>query len=118
MPYDEPDETDPMVLIGVELPADGSTSEESCRVLAEEFARMGIGEERLMELFRNPFYAGPHHAFRVLGEDRVRAIVHEYVEVWGRVRFRDRDIEPETGLVSLPVLDGSRSTSERRSDHA
>jgi len=104
MPYDEPDETDPMMLIGVELPADESSYLASCRVFAEEFARMGFGEEKLMELFRNAFYAGPHRAFVALGEHKVREVVREEVGLWGRVRYRDRDTDPESGLRSLPVL--------------
>jgi hypothetical protein len=118
MPYDEPDETDPMMLVGVELPGDASSAEESCRVLADEFARMGLSEEKLMELFRDPFYTGPHSAFRALGEEKVRAIVCECVGIWGSVCFRDRDVDPESGRMSLPVLDDTSSTSGRRVDHA
>jgi hypothetical protein len=107
MPYDEADETDPMMLIGVELPGDESSSLESCRVFAEEFARLGFGEEKLMDLFRNPFYAGPHNAYLALGEERVQAIARECAAIWGAVRFHDSDLDPETGLRSLPVLNTS-----------
>ena len=113
MPYDEPAETDPMQLIGVELPADESSSLESCRVFAEEFARMGFGEEKLMELFRTPFYGGPHQAFLALGEKRVREVVREEVGVWGRIQFRDQDTDPESGLHTLPVLNDQHVASGR-----
>ena len=112
MPYDEADETDPMLLVGVELPADASAALDTVQVFAEEYARMGFDEKELMGLFQNPFYAGAHQAFVELGEERVRPIVMEHVALWGRVRFRDRDIDPGSGLALLPVLDPLR-----RHDH-
>jgi hypothetical protein len=94
-----------MMLVGIELPAGAESFLETARVLAEEYARMGFGEERLMRLFQDPFYAGAHRAYRALGEERVRAIVRELLRVWGAVRFRDLDSDPESGLITLPVLD-------------
>ncbi|HYG60759.1 MAG TPA: hypothetical protein VD902_22005 [Symbiobacteriaceae bacterium] len=46
---------------------------------AEEFARMGYSEEALMALFRNPFYCGPHAAYREFGEEWVRRLVRQSV---------------------------------------
>ena len=112
MPYDEADETDPMLLVGVELPADASAALDTVRVFAEEYARMGFDEEKLMGLFQNPFYAGAHQAYLELGEEKVRAIVREHVSLWGSVRFRERDVDPASGLTLLPVLD-----PPRRQDH-
>jgi hypothetical protein len=108
MPYDEADETDPMMLVGVELPADASSWRETALVLAEEFARMGFCEERLMEVFRDPFYAGAHQAFLALGEEEVREIVRAAATPWKGIAFRERDADPETGLDLLPVLDPPR----------
>jgi hypothetical protein len=105
MPYDEPDETDPMMLIGVELPADELASLETAMVFAEAFARMGFGEEKLMGIFRNPFYAGAHQAYLTLGQEKVAGIVRENVHFWGAVRFRERDSDPSTGIALLPVLE-------------
>jgi hypothetical protein len=110
MPYDEPDETDPMMLVGVELPADGLASLETAMVFAEEFARMGFDEEKLMGVFRNPFYAGAHQAYRALGEEKVAGIVRENVRFWGAVRFRERESDPATGLRLLPVLERKELT--------
>ena len=87
MPYDEADETDPMMLIGVDLPGDEASSLESCRVFAEEFARMGFNAEKLMELFRNPFYAGPHAIWRSRGDEYVRGLILCGRERWGFPRF-------------------------------
>ena len=83
MPWDEPDPTDPTVLVGVELPASVEATREMAWVFAEEFARMGFDARRILSLFRSPFYAGAHQALRVLGEREVGVIVAECVAVWG-----------------------------------
>jgi hypothetical protein len=76
----EPD--DPMALVGVPVPADVEVWREMAYVFAEEFARLGYDEARLLALFRSPFYAGLHRAWRALGEAEIRAIVAECVHVW------------------------------------
>ena len=83
MPWDEPDPTDPSVLVGVELPASVEATREMAWVFAEEFARLGFDAARILRLFRSPFYAGAHQALRALGEPEVGAIVEECVRVWG-----------------------------------
>jgi hypothetical protein len=86
MPYGDPDPSDPTVLVGVALPADLESVREMAWVFAEEFARMGFGARRIEALFRSPFYGGAHHAWRVLGEAEVEAIVAECAAAWGRPR--------------------------------
>jgi len=75
---------DPMELRGVELPAGREAMREMAYVFAEEFARLGYDEERLLRIFKNAFYAGPHRALRALGEPAVEEIVAECVGIWGR----------------------------------
>ncbi|MHC4492875.1 MAG: hypothetical protein ACYTDU_14750 [Planctomycetota bacterium] len=74
MPKHEPDETDPMTLTGVEVPAEKSDVEEMARVAT------GWDEAQLVSMFENPFYAGPHLAWTQLGEQPVRALITETVE--------------------------------------
>ena len=83
MPYNDADPTDPNVLVGVVLPAEAETIREMAYVYAEEFARMGFAAPRILRVFRSPFYAGAHRAFRALGEREISAIVEECVRVWG-----------------------------------
>jgi hypothetical protein len=104
MPYDEADETDPLLLMGMEVEAGETSTLESARVFAEEFARMGFDEESLMDIFRNPFYAAAHRAYLALGEEAVGALVREQAGLWGRIRLNDRDTDPESGMLELPVL--------------
>ena len=68
-----PEHDDPMELTGVALPApDASSVLEMTDCFAEEFLRMGAPPERVIAMFRSPFYAGPHLAWRTLGEAAVR----------------------------------------------
>ena len=83
MPYHDPDPSDPNVLVGVELPASRRSIEEMARAFAEEFARLGYDARRILSLFRTPFYAGAHGAWRALGETEIAAIVDQCVGVWG-----------------------------------
>ena len=91
MPYDDPDPQDPMMLMGVGLPADRATQVEMAYTFAEEYARLGYSESQVMGLFREPFYSGANDLFRELGEREVAKIVHETLTAWGRMRLVDRD---------------------------
>ena len=91
MPYDDPDPSDPTMLVGVILPGSPEAMREMAYVFAEEFARTGMDEEAILDLFMNPFYAGAHRAYRVLGEPAVRGIVRDCVGVWGLAVGRVRD---------------------------
>ncbi|MDF2628368.1 MAG: hypothetical protein K0R39_2199 [Symbiobacteriaceae bacterium] len=46
---------------------------------AEEFAHMGYSEEALLAVFRDPFYQGPHLAYKLRGEDWVRALIRRVI---------------------------------------
>lgn len=87
MPYGDPDPSDPNILVGVEVPAEAESMREMAYVFAEEFARLGFDEGRLLRLFKNPFYAGLHQAYRALGEAAVSEIISECVRVWGHRRL-------------------------------
>ena len=91
MPYDDPDPTDPTMLVGVEIPAGETSDIDMAYAFAEEFAQLGYSAERLMALFRNPYYAGAHRALVVLGEEKIAGIIGEAIDVWGgfRVVFTD-----------------------------
>ena len=110
MPYDDPDPQDPMLLVGVALPGDEASQVEMVYGFAEEFARMGFDEARILDLFRRPFYAGAHAAWRELGEARVLSILRETLAVWGRVHPVDHD--PEPGRLHRIELPGEEACHE------
>jgi hypothetical protein len=73
-----------MALVGVAVPAGPAALTEMAYVVAEEFASLGFDETRLLRLFRTAAYAGPHRAYRALGEPAVRAIIAECLAARGR----------------------------------
>ena len=87
MPYKDPDPTDPNMLVGVVLPADAEATRDMAYVFAEEFARLGYTRERLLWLFKNPFYGGAHGAYQALGEKETLSIIDECLNAWGTVKF-------------------------------
>ena len=75
----ELEQDDPFEMVGVALPSvmdDAALTEMAC-CFVEELARMGYGRERLMRVFRDPFYKGPHAVYRSKGEEFVRALVDQ-----------------------------------------
>jgi hypothetical protein len=95
MPYDDPDPTDPTMLIGVEIPGEETSDLEMAYAFAEEFAQLGFTEKRLLAVFRNPHYAGAHRAFLSLGKEKIESIVREAVDAWGSFRIVFVDGRPE-----------------------
>ncbi len=55
----------------------------------EEFLRMGVAPEEVLELFRQPAYVAAHQAYGVLGEEAIRDLIEEYRKVWRPVRIID-----------------------------
>ncbi len=72
-----------MELVGVRLPvADQAALEEMAECFAEEFIRLGHGPAAVLELFKSPFYRGPHEAYRQLGEDRIAEMIDRYDRIF------------------------------------
>ena len=91
MPYRDPEPDDPHELVGVSVPGDRECMSEMAATFAEEFAALGYDESHLLNLFRQPFYAGAHRAFQVLGEVEIHRIVRESLAVWGNCRIVVRE---------------------------
>ncbi len=110
------------MLIGVEAPGDENSETEMAYVFAEEFARMGFSEQRLLALFHHPFYAGPHRALRLLGEERIQSIIRETLALWGKFPVVIEDAPEEhpwdVTLDSLrPAGKSQPRTMENEGDH-
>jgi hypothetical protein len=73
------EQDDPFEMVGVIVPtAPGhDATAEMARAFVEEFALLGFTEERLLRLFKNPFYAGAHAIYRQRGEEFVRQIIDQ-----------------------------------------
>jgi len=72
MKTNEPE--DPLELVGVQMHEgpDDQALEEMAWCFIEEYARMGWNGERILKLFRNPFYRGPNQILRARGEEFIR----------------------------------------------
>ena len=82
---------DPMALVGVgfDRRPDEEALTEMARCFVEEYARMGWSGERIVRLFRNPFYRGPHQILRRKGEDFVRSLIEIAEQTRAQVRSQD-----------------------------
>jgi len=71
------DPEDPMALVAVGLGQgpDDQALTEMAWCFVEEYTRMGWSGERILRLFRNPFYRGPHRILRLKGEAFVRGLI-------------------------------------------
>jgi hypothetical protein len=95
MSYDDPDPSDPQMLVGVLLPGRPETMREMAAVFADEFARLGYPAPGILALFRNPFFAGAHAALGALGEAAVRDIVENATARWPAVKIVDAPARKE-----------------------
>ncbi len=93
MPYGRPDPADPNILVGVRLPANEDALVEMAYTFTEEFAALGHDQDRILRMFRNPRFGGPHAAYRALGEDVVLGIAAECARAFGRTRVVVEDAE-------------------------
>jgi hypothetical protein len=98
----EPD--DPLALVGVALDADAGDEDAMARCLVEEYVRAGWTEERLLALFRNPFYRALHAIYRRRGEEAVRALIDHVAATWGVWRVTET-VAPRRG--AAPPEDGT-----------
>lgn len=67
------EDDDPMELVQVCLPEGDPEAMAECFV--EEFFWLGYDGEQLLDLFRNPFYAGAHGIYRRRGEAYVQSLI-------------------------------------------
>ncbi len=70
---------DPLEIVGVvfDRPMDAGAVDEMARTFIEEYALMGWGRGRILEMFRRPFYGGAHDAYERLGEPRIVELIDQ-----------------------------------------
>ncbi len=79
-----------LVGVGLEQGPDDEALTEMAWWFVEEYARMGWSGERIMRLFGNPFYRGPHRILRAKGEDFVRGLIETVEGKRSQVRSAGR----------------------------
>src|SRR5574342_229862 len=83
------EDDDPMELVQVLLPEGDAEAMAECFV--EEFLWLGYDREQLLDLFRNPFYAGAHSIYRREGEGYVLGLIDRIRDRFGSARTGGRD---------------------------
>ena len=74
---------DPVEMIGVQLPGQSEKElRDMALCFAEEFVREGWGEEKLLKMFQSPFYQGPYLAWKQKGDEFVKSVIKEAINMW------------------------------------
>ena len=73
----EPD--DPMELVPavMDTPMDEASYRLMAETFVEEYMLLGFSDERIAELFRNPFFRGTHEILKTKGEPYVMGLIKE-----------------------------------------
>ena len=90
----EPETDDPMELVMHSLP--GTDPVVMARCIVEEYALLGLGDEEILELFRQPIYQ-THGLYRERGESWVRELIQNVLSQAGRLRVSIKHFDPEGG---------------------
>jgi hypothetical protein len=80
-PPKDPDAEDPLEIVGVVLdrPMDADAIDAMARAFVEEYVLLGWPPERILAMFRRPFYGGAHDAYERLGEPRILTLIEQTV---------------------------------------
>ncbi len=66
-----------MVQMVLDAPADDDFYREMAQTFVEEYMMMGWTDEKLLSMFRDPFYQGPHSILQKKGELFVTQLIRE-----------------------------------------
>ena len=75
---------DPLELVAVAVAVDEATFDEMAACFVEEYVRDGWTDQRLLSLFRSPYYAGLHVIWLRRGEPWVRDLLARTRSRWRR----------------------------------
>lgn len=75
---------DPLELVAVGVAVDEATFDEMAACFVEEYVRDGWTDQRLLSLFRSPYYAGLHVIWLRRGEPWVRDLLARTRSRWRR----------------------------------
>lgn len=74
---------DPLEMVGVEIPGQSEAQlRDMALCFAEEFVREGWSQDEILKMFQNPFYQGPHLAWKQKGDAFVAGVIEEAAKIW------------------------------------
>lgn len=79
----EPD--DPMILASAYVPGGLDAMSEA---VVEEYAQIGMPTDKILELFKSPFYSATHRYYRLRGEAATLAMIARVLERAPILRYR------------------------------
>ncbi len=82
MPYGEPDATDPMQLVGHAMPGEPGGLELMAETVVDEYLRLGFDKDRILDMFRKPFFAMTHSVWQQKGDAWCDALVERVVATY------------------------------------
>jgi hypothetical protein len=92
MAHKDNEADDPVEMIGIQL---SHQTEEQLRDMAlcfaEEFVRGGWSAEKLMKIFKNPFYQGPYMVWKQKGDDYVQSVINDAIKMWRPALLKRRN---------------------------
>jgi hypothetical protein len=68
-----------LVGVGLERGPDDQALTEMAWCFVEEYARIGWSGDRILSLFRNPFYRAPHRILSLKGDEFVRDLIEKVI---------------------------------------
>ena len=80
----EPEQEDPMELMGMIAPGDADSDERQAEATIQEFVLMGFTDDGLLSLFRDPHYQATHRILKTKGEVYVREMIARERAAWKR----------------------------------
>jgi hypothetical protein len=93
---------DPLEMRAFEIPGD---RELMLRLLVEEYARVGWGEESIMQMARDPNYTAFYGLREALGEEALRRRVSDIMARCGLLRISTKESQPlSEQLVQIELL--------------
>jgi len=81
------------------------TTDAMAECFVEEFLRLGFSPDRILGLFRDPFYLGPNLALQHRGEPHIRQLISATFARWGRPVVWPDDAQGGSRSPAPPVED-------------
>ncbi|MCC7377548.1 MAG: hypothetical protein IT581_23005 [Verrucomicrobiales bacterium] len=111
MPKDEFDFEDPLELNGMAFLSQEDTTDDMAECFTEEFLRIGFDHHRVLALFANPHYLGPHLAYQQRGEAFIRDLIAGVFARWGRPVRWPNPTTASPPIQPAPVLETPSPTT-------
>ncbi len=74
------EEDDPFELVGIRC--SGGNLDETIHMIIEEYIKLGFDENRILWLFKNPFFKFTNDIYKVKGENYIKESIEKVKKKW------------------------------------